>query len=55
MDDDDKLFPLPAGATLRQQAAAMAAAAWLMASPGATEPPAGPEGEDRNEPKETPD
>jgi hypothetical protein len=34
MNDDDKLFPLPAGAELAEQAEALARAAWLMASPG---------------------
>jgi hypothetical protein len=34
MNDDDKLFPMPAGATPREQAGALARAAWLMASPG---------------------
>jgi hypothetical protein len=51
MNDEDKMFPLPAGAGLREQAEAMARAAWLMAAPGAMEPPASPKEEDRDEPK----
>jgi hypothetical protein len=40
MNDDDKLFPLPAGATFRDQAEALARAAWLMAAPdGSCDPP----------------
>jgi hypothetical protein len=44
MDDDDKLFPLPADAELREQAEALARAAWLMAAPdGSGDPPDTPD------------
>jgi hypothetical protein len=45
MNDEDKLFPLPADAALREQARAMARAAWLMGSPLSfrTTPPEIPE------------
>ena len=55
MNEDTAIFPLPAGAELREQAAAMAAAAWLMGGPGATDPPASPKEVDRDEPKKPSD
>ena len=40
MNEETAIFPLPAGAELREQAAAMAAAAWLMGAPdGSSDPP----------------
>lgn len=34
MNDETTIFPLPAGAGLREQAEALAKAAWLMGGPG---------------------
>lgn len=40
MNEEATIFPLPAGASLSEQAEALARAAWLMAAPGETNPPA---------------
>lgn len=48
MSDEATIFPLPDGATPREQAAALAAAAWLMSAPDCgTESPPGMDPTDR--------
>ncbi|MEI6606724.1 MAG: hypothetical protein WCP35_15555 [Verrucomicrobiota bacterium] len=49
MNEDTAIFPLPAGAELREQAQALARAAWLMGGPEAANPPANPIEEDMDE------
>ncbi len=49
MKEETAIFPLSAGAELREQAAALARAAWLMGGPEAADPPANPIEEDMDE------
>ena len=51
MKEETAIFPLSAGAELREQAQALAKAAWVMGGPGATELPARPIEEDMDETK----
>ena len=51
MNEEPPFFPLPADAELREQAEALAMAAWVMGGPGATELPARPIEEDMDETK----
>ena len=55
MNEETAIFPLPAGADLREQAAAMAAAAWLMGGPRAAEPPTNPIEDDMDDPRKPSD
>ena len=49
MKEETAIFPLSAGAELREQAQALAKAAWVMGGPGATESPTRPIEEDMDE------
>ena len=51
MNEEFAIFPLPPGAGAREQAEALAKAAWVMGGPGATELPARPIEEDMDETK----
>ena len=55
MNEETAIFPLPSGADLREQAAAMAAAAWLMGGPRAAEPPTNPIEDDMDDPRKPSD
>ncbi len=46
MIEQPLIFPLPAGATLPEQAGALARAAWLMSAPGDSDPPVSPVSEE---------
>ena len=54
MNEKATIFPLPAGAELREQADAMARAAWLMGAPDGSGDPPEPPGVDPVLPRDSP-
>ena len=46
MNEETSIFPLPASAALREQAGALARAAWIMGAPGDSDPPVSPVSEE---------